>query len=159
MDRMDRESAHAKLMEYRNFADNVLRPQLLQAKASKQSIQQEIDEYRELLEQLQHKPCGGVGGGGEKDNENLIQVDLGHGKVFCEAKTEHVDTTTIFIHVGMGFHVELTIVEGISFIRKRLHYLDQVLKHRDSKVKRIEEHVASSEYILNELSKNLQSLY
>ena len=148
----DQVSPQAKIREYRNFVDNVLRPQLLQAKSSKQNALQEIDEYKDLLKTLQKAHLA------REDQQRIdqsLQVDLGHGKVFCEAQRQ-LDST-LFIHVGMGFHVEFTVVEGIEFIGRRLQHLDRVLQPRQAKLKQIEEHVASSEFILTELARTLDT--
>ena len=148
--RMDHAATKAKLVEYRGFIDNVLRPQLVEAKKAKNKVHQEMTEYRELLETLKLNNDSAAG-----MSRKEKRVDLGHGKVFCEAQLDF--TSTIFVHVGMGFHVEFTVSEGIAFIDKRLVYLNEVLKHRQAKLRQIEEHVGSSEFIMNELSRSLVS--
>mmetsp|Transcript_5340 Transcript_5340/g.6979 ORF Transcript_5340/g.6979 Transcript_5340/m.6979 type:complete len:153 (+) Transcript_5340:166-624(+) len=148
----DKDEIIAKMQEYSVFVNKVLQPQLAQARATRQKTQKELDEYNDLMKQLRNI----------KKNNNLtnlqlpeiVKVDLGHEKVFCEAKPDRSDI--VFIHVGLGFHVEFTIVEGIAFVGKRVDFLDGILKQKSSKVQQVEEHVASSAFILEELSRELR---
>jgi prefoldin subunit 5 len=79
-------------------------------------------------------------------------------KVSCRAI---VDTTTktIFVHIGMGFHIEYTWDEALRYVQKQIDYLNHVvLPHRMTKSKTVLTHIQSSERILDELSKELQKM-
>lgn len=92
-------------------------------------------------------------------------MDLGHKKLYCGAQLDtneknnndnhHQQEPTIFIHVGMGFHVEFSLVEGGDFVTKRISFLENISQTKELKVQKIEEHLQSSGFILDELSKEL----
>jgi prefoldin subunit 5 len=85
-------------------------------------------------------------------------VDLGHNKVFCRASAD--DISTVFVNVGMGFHAELLIPEALVFVEKRIRFLqDQVLSRRVSRTKQVEQHILSSEAILDQLVHALKKIH
>jgi prefoldin subunit 5 len=63
----------------------------------------------------------------------------------------------IFVHVGMGFHIELTIPEAIKFVEKRIEFLKlHKLDSKESKIKEIQEHISSAALLLNQLQEEIQ---
>ena len=80
-------------------------------------------------------------------------VDLGHGTLFCNAVGE---LDTIYVHVGMGFHVEMTVTEAIAFVKKRLSFLEtNVLKRKEAQVREITDHIVTASAILDELTQQM----
>jgi prefoldin subunit 5 len=147
---MSAEEIHQKMSEYSSFMNTVLRPDLKQAESKMQDVQTEIDEYEELGQRL---------GGLEKalpSSQLESVVDLGYKTVFCRAVARD-PSRNIFVHVGMGFHIEFTISEAIQFVEKRIAYLkkDQ-LAAKDMKVKAVKTHIESATAILDQLSLELE---
>ena len=144
---VDAEEIKQKLEEYTKFLSKVLRPDYEALSRAEQDTRKEIAEYKDLQNRLnEHTKRGGI---------SVMDVDLGHRMVFCRATID--DCTTVFVHVGMGFHAELRIKEALVYVKKRIHFLtSQVLHHRAEKSKNVLEHIQSSERILDELSRELR---
>ena len=143
-----KEEIHQKMSEYSTFIDKVLRPELETSKSASQKVKDEIDEYNELRNRLRNL---------KKEDTPEVQsiVDLGYKTVFCRAVAQ--DAQKVFVHVGMGFHVEFTLPEAIEFTTKRIHYLqDDVLADKDKKVREVQEHIASAGIILEQLERELR---
>mmetsp|Transcript_38993 Transcript_38993/g.80970 ORF Transcript_38993/g.80970 Transcript_38993/m.80970 type:complete len:155 (-) Transcript_38993:1124-1588(-) len=147
----DKDEIVAKMKEYQVFVEDVLKPQLSQAQGSRDETQNEINEYNQLMGRLQELQDGSA--------PKTMEVDLVHQKVFCNAQIDNADSdqeSAVFIHVGMGFHVEFTFSEGVQFVDRRINYLEQVLQYKETKLQKVEDHISSSEFILSELSKELR---
>jgi len=146
----DRKEIEQKIKEYSQFVETVLRPDLRTRVKAEKETEQEINDYEELqtrLKELLKSP------GSQTIEPDM--VDLGHQKVFCRAVVE--DTQRIFVHCGLGLHVELTLSEALLFVEKRIGYLhNQVLSHRIAKSKQVREHIHSSEVILDQLANELR---
>lgn len=141
---IDQAAVLAKMKEYSTFVDEMLQPKLQEARAALAKTQQEFNEYSDLQNQLRELP---------ESSANVKDVDLGHGKVFCNAQRDASET--VFVHVGFGFHVEFTVSEATDFVDERLNFLQQVMDSKSANVQQVQEHIASSAYILEELKKEL----
>jgi prefoldin alpha subunit len=139
-----------KISEYSNFVENVLRPELKVVEAARNQARATVAEYQELKKRLlamQQDP--------HKEAEDV--VDLGYKTVFCRAVAE--DPNTIFVHVGMGFHVEFQIPEAIAFVEKRIKFLqDEILSGKEQKTVEVEDHMQSAQMILDELQREMQRI-
>lgn len=154
---------HRKAREYAAFLESTLRPDHALAVAKADEVLSEMDEYRKLQQQL--LPSSASGSPSTTTEDATMFVDLGFGVLSCEAvivpttsnkKNEDgmVDSaSTIFVHVGMGFHVELTPDEAQKAIRRRLKYLQGVYKARQAAADAIKKHIHSTEQILDELAR------
>jgi prefoldin subunit 5 len=154
---------HRKAREYAAFLESTLRPDHALAVAKADEIRAEMDEYQNLQQRLLLLSASGSPSTTTEDA--TMFVDLGFGVLSCEAvivptpsnkKNENgtVDSsTTIFVHVGMGFHVELTPDEAQKAIRRRLEYLQAVYKARQAAADAIKKHILSTEEILDELAR------
>ncbi len=140
-----------KVNEYSKFVADVLRPDLGACLRAVDAARREAGEYRELVASLADLRRDA---GGSLSSLRPL-VDLGHGKVYCEAIVEHA--ATLFVHVGMGFHAELTIDEAITFVGKRLEYLDGVMGHHQDKARLVKDHVAFCEAILDQLRREVET--
>lgn len=147
MDSINTEDIKLKLDEYTAFLREVLHPDLEALLMSEQAIRNEISEYEDLHARLKNLGNGAL--------LSVVDVDLGHQKVFCRATIE--DASRAYVHVGLGFHAELTMEEALIFVVNRIDFLSrQVLPHRSLKCKEVLAHVHSSERILDELSSELR---
>jgi prefoldin subunit 5 len=147
----------SKFEEYAKFVRDVLRPDYRTCQLAEQEIRDEIAEYNELTKRIANDllPHSTT----DKEDPLLMNVDLGHGKLSCRAIVDMTTTRTIFVHIGMGFHVEYTFSEALIAISKRIDYLNQnALPHRIKKSKIVLSHIQSSERILDELSNELRRM-
>ena len=63
----------------------------------------------------------------------------------------------VFVHVGLGFQIELSITEALAFVNKRVSFLERdVLSDKEKKVTEVKDHIASAGLILNQLERELQ---
>jgi prefoldin subunit 5 len=139
-----------KINEYSSFVEKVLGPDLQQAEESRNVIQKDIQEYQELQQRLTAMQKMEVQPPTQLDSV----VDLGYNTLHCRAVV--ANTQTLFVHVGMGFHSELTVPEALVFLKKRIDFLSkQVLSGRQEKVHQVQAHVESAVSILRELQREL----
>jgi prefoldin subunit 5 len=148
-----------KFEEYAKFVRDVLRPDYQICRNLEQDIRNEIKECSDLILRIKNELVHDKKNDDEDTKTMIMDVDLGHNKVSCRAI---VDTSAsknqniIFVHVGMGFHVEYTWDEAVSYVQKRIEYLQRIkLPHRIQKTKHVLSHIQSSEQILDELSQEL----
>jgi prefoldin subunit 5 len=130
--------------ECTKFVHEVLRPELEYALSREKDVQTEISEYDELGNKL-------------KEMSSTLDplVDLGHEKIYCRAVVD--DTEYVFVHVGMGFHVELSLPEAIVFTERRVTFLrEHVLRRRGTEIEKLKLHIQASEIILDGLSADLR---
>jgi prefoldin subunit 5 len=60
----------------------------------------------------------------EKEEEPLEElVNIGHEFCLCTAEVE--DSSTVFIDIGLGFFIELTLDEALSVILERITFLEK----------------------------------
>jgi prefoldin subunit 5 len=136
-----------KVEEYSKFIVYKLRPELDRAEQTRRDTANEIAGYKDLREQLERF-------GETKMMEYESMVDLGYHTISCRAVG---DLTKIHVHVGMGFHVEMTIPEAFKFVNKRLLFLENdVLKQKDRKVREMTDHIMVASSILDELTRDME---
>ena len=136
-----------KITEYSNFISQTLQPQLQSAVDKREETEAEISEYLQLQTKLQQ-----IQGDAPKSIDTII--DISHSTVYCKA---HISNPKIiYVNVGFGVHVEMTIEEGIQFISKRVEYLEtHPLKHRVEVAGRIAKDVEGAIELLEELGDEL----
>ena len=156
---MTNDDLKCKIAEYGNFISQTLEPQLRNAVMEREKTEAEINDYiqlqnglrRLLLEQQQQQL-------GSSSREEIHQstkqlnglVDIAHSTIYCNVSIPNPNI--IYVDVGFGFHIEMTISEAISFIDKRVHFLEKtVLKHRLDVAKRVAKDVEDALELLEEL--------
>lgn len=143
---MSSEDIVEKMEEYSQFVTQKLRPELERAEKSRDETRREMKEYDDLFQRL-------TGFKKEAIKEINTVVDLGHGTLFCNARGE---LDSIYVHVGMGFHVQMTIAEAIPFVKRRLTFLEtNVLKRKEAQVREITDHIVTASTILDELTQQV----
>lgn len=136
---MNSSDIQEKSEEYAKFLRNILNPNLQAALEKERHVQQEIHEYGELRDNLR------VG------IPSQLSVDLGYGKIRCNATIEA--NPHVFVNVGMGFHVELNADEAAQFCQQRIRFLQtQVLPKRRKDSETIRQHIRESEMILDAIA-------
>ncbi|KAI2496673.1 Prefoldin subunit [Fragilaria crotonensis] len=138
------EGDEAKLKQYAAFIDHTLHPELKKRVEAREEIENEIKDYRDLSVKLQSLiPSSSM----------KALVDLGHQTVYCEAVAN--DNSKLFVHVGMGFHAEMTIPEAIAFCEKRIQFLNSVLEQRAESAAQVARHLQASLLLLEQLADEL----
>lgn len=134
-----------KVAEYGSFITNTLQPKLQLALHDREETETEICEYAQLRSKLHMIEKNSAGGAAEPIN---TLVDISHQTIYCNAT---INPLTVYVHIGLGFHVEFTIQEAIGFIDKRIMYLqNDVLKHRVEVAMGISEDVEKAIELLEE---------
>ena len=157
---MTNDDLKGKIAEYGNFISQTLEPQLRNAVMEREKTEAEINDYiqlqnglrRLLLEQQQQQQLGSSSL--EESHQSTKQlnglVDIAHSTIYCNVSIPNLNI--IYVDVGFGFHIEMTISEAISFIDKRVHFLEKtVLKHRLDVAKRVAKDVEDALELLEEL--------
>jgi prefoldin subunit 5 len=149
MSHSDQALLQQQLSDYAGLVENVLKPQLLLAEQTAQNVGKEIKDYHDLDQKLQQQNGQGMA-------RNDIMVDLGYRTVFCNATI--TNRKTLFVNVGMGFHVELTTTEAQDFCQKRIQYLQRTrLIPQQDKISEIQEHIGSATSLLMQLQQEISN--
>ncbi|KAG5838875.1 protein UXT [Anguilla anguilla] len=102
-----------KVLQYETFIDEVLKRDLQRVLEQRDGVYEKIAQYLQLkntIESLQESGC--------KDLKT--EVDLGC-NFYVQAHVQ--DSSRIFVAVGYGFFVELTLPEALKFIEKKTSQL------------------------------------
>ena len=142
-----KEDILSKIVEYSNFIENVLNPELRTLESEMEIIQSEMTEYQDLGKELNNQISI------DNTSNRVVDVDLGYETIYCKAVVED-PSSTIHVHVGMGFHVELSIVEAIEFVKKRINHLKiGPLSTKQTKISEVKSHIDSAKQILYQLDR------
>lgn len=154
-----------KIAEYGNFISHTLEPQLRHAVMERETTEAEINDsiqlqngLRQLLveQQQRQQQQGSLSLNANNNNNNTATkqlsglVDIAHSTIFCNVSIPNPNI--IYVHVGFGFHIEMKIIEAISFIDKRVTFLEKnVLKYRLDVAKKVAKDVEDALELLKEL--------
>mmetsp|Transcript_24206 Transcript_24206/g.52206 ORF Transcript_24206/g.52206 Transcript_24206/m.52206 type:complete len:161 (-) Transcript_24206:559-1041(-) len=143
-----------KITEYGNFISQTLQPQLQTAVDAREETEAEISEYVQLQNKLQQI---------EKTNNSRSDAsintiaDISHGTIYCNATIPN--PRIIYVNIGFGFHVEMTLPEAISFIDKRVDHLENnVLKPRLKVAATVAKDVENALEVLEEFGEKLMEM-
>ena len=164
MDHDDPTDLRQRIEECSRFIETVVRKDWEAASRDAQKVEDECEEYLDLKAklaglqvQLVQRQQGQSDQAATASTAEAIVapvVNLGHNRLFCRARVP--DASFAYIHVGMGFHVQLTVQEALQFVDRRLDHLHAVQTHRKDKEERVRTHLRQSEAILDELTNELQ---
>ena len=145
-----------QLSYYLRFVETILKPKLEKAEIAANIVREEITNYEELVTRMKATKTTPSTTATKKDdvsgtnNNNNIMVDIGHNAIYCNATVK--DLNKIFVHVGMGFHVELNTTEASEFATKRIVFLRATpLKEKEVEIIEIKDHIQSATIILDQL--------
>lgn len=119
-----------KVLKYERFLNDALKEDLRKVLENRDKVYAEIAEYLQLkntIERIQEASL--------TDKQLKTKVDLGC-NFYVNAKIP--DTSRIFVKVGFGFFVELTLDEAVCFIDKKVKFLESItatLTNESSKLK------------------------
>ncbi|XP_061470424.1 protein UXT [Rhineura floridana] len=117
-----------KVLQYEAFIGDVLQRDLQKVLEQREEVYEKIAQYLQLKNVIERFQETG-------SQELTTQVDLG-----CNfyVNAEVPDTSTIFVALGYGFFVELTLPEALAFIEKKnklLTELSEALTKDSAKIK------------------------
>ena len=143
----EKENAEAKLKQYATFIDQTLHPELKKRVEAREEIEHEMNEYRDLSAKLQALNSS-------SSSMPKAMVDLGHQTAYCEAVLTTTTTSALklYVHIGMGFHAEMTVPEALAFCDERLLFLSRVLTQRADSAMQVARHLKSSLLLLEQLA-------
>mmetsp|Transcript_20269 Transcript_20269/g.43433 ORF Transcript_20269/g.43433 Transcript_20269/m.43433 type:complete len:165 (+) Transcript_20269:45-539(+) len=146
-----------RIAEYGNFISRTLQPQLQAAVEAREETEAEISEYAQLQGKL-HQIQARINDSAKPSDASMDTiVDVAHAAVYCNATIPN--PRTVYVNVGFGFHVEMTLPEAISFAGKRIDYLGkEVLTHRSEAAMTIAKDVEVALELLEELGEELTEL-
>ena len=161
-----------QISEYGTFVERTLRPQLQTAVEDREETEGEISDYlllrdellRLLLPPVASDPTTGNGNGNGTASSSsspppIIRavIDISHASVYCDVVVPN--PRTIYVDVGLGFHVEMTLAEAVSFVDRRVEYLEKnVLRHRLEVASTVARDVENALGLLEELGEELAGL-
>lgn len=106
----------AKVLAYEQFVNDKLKEDLRKLLDQRDAIYGQISEYLQLKTAVEQIKSAGI-------TEDLkTKVDLGC-NFYVQANVP--DATRIFVFVGFGFFLELTLDEALKFIDKRVKFLTE----------------------------------
>ncbi|XP_051865820.1 protein UXT [Pristis pectinata] len=105
-----------KVLEYEAFVNDVLKRDLKKVLEQRDEVYEQIAQYLQLKNVIERVQ--------ESEEQRLkMEVDLGC-NFYVQAKVP--DVSKIFLLVGYGFYVELTLPEALRFIEKKSQHLTEV---------------------------------
>ncbi|KAI9295280.1 hypothetical protein K502DRAFT_324417 [Neoconidiobolus thromboides FSU 785] len=135
---MSKDQVDQVIEMYQNVIYNELRPVLEVKIKEREKIYNENSEYIKLKSTIEAMRIS-------KQKEIKSKVELGCG-VFAQANI--TDTRYIYINVGLGNHVQFTLLEALKFIDKRM---DLLKKKSDKATKKVSELRARIQTIVDTL--------
>jgi hypothetical protein len=157
-----------QISEYGTFVERTLRPQLQTAVEDREETEGEISDYlllrdellRLLLLPVADATTGGNGNEAASSSSSPViraVIDISHASVYCDVVVPN--PRTIYVDVGLGFHVEMTPTEAVSFVDRRVEYLEKnVLRHRLEVASTVARDVENALELLEELGGELAGL-
>lgn len=134
-----------KIQQYEHFLSNVLRQDLKEELERRDKLFEDIANHSQLKQTIDCILLANC------DEGLRTQVDLGS-NFYVQA---HVpDVSHIYVNVGLGIHIELTLEEAQTFIDKRLKILNKKVQQSTKKSAKIKGDI---KYVY-ELLKQLQGL-
>mmetsp|Transcript_15036 Transcript_15036/g.19625 ORF Transcript_15036/g.19625 Transcript_15036/m.19625 type:complete len:163 (-) Transcript_15036:84-572(-) len=103
------------------FLNEKLLPRLNAVVATRDELENEISEYKEVAEKIDLLIKRRKLEGNRIQQPLHGKVNLGHKLAFARAVVD--DPETIFLDVGYGFHVEFGLQEAADFIVKRINFV------------------------------------
>ncbi|CAG8835561.1 11414_t:CDS:2, partial [Racocetra persica] len=120
-----------KIAEYEKFLHEKLEPDLKHVWDLREKIYEETSDYMKLKNYIQLIKSNEL-------KELKTMVDLGS-NFYAQAKIP--DTTYIYVNVGFGFHVQLTLDEAIKYIDRKEKLLQRKSDQYTQDISKINAHI------------------
>ncbi|KAF0695255.1 Aste57867_13923 [Aphanomyces stellatus] len=123
----------AELEKYAQFVEETLRPQLAAALARRDALNEQIQEYENLVEMVQDKAARDAA-----EKPWKLQADLGKQNFVKVKVPAH---TLVVVHVGLQVFMEMTAAEVPGFVAKRVQALQAHRETQQTKAREIAGHI------------------
>ena len=114
---METETLSRKILRYEQFLNERLRTDLRKVQQLRGKLYNDIVDYKQLqttVDLLRNERSN------KKDKPLKTMVDLGC-NFYVSAKVD--DCSTIFISIGLGFHLEMKLAEASAFVEEQVSWL------------------------------------
>ena len=135
-----------KVLKYEEFLNEKLRTDLRGVHEERDQIYKQISDYmqlKRLIETIKDSACGDKGT--INSNNNIpppcnikMKMDLGC-NFYCQ--TVIPDCSRVFVMVGFGYYVEMTLHEAEIFIDKKIKILNQKSQRCSKDSEKIKAHI------------------
>ncbi|ORX91811.1 Prefoldin alpha-like protein [Basidiobolus meristosporus CBS 931.73] len=125
------ETIQETLERYEKFVNERLKVDLKDTLDLRDQVYDKMSDYLKLRSQVETLKDNNV-------KEMKTMVDLGS-NFYAQAKIP--DTTYIYVNVGYGFHVQLTLSEALDFIEKKERNLQKVADQYTTEASKIKAHI------------------
>lgn len=113
------ENLSQKVLKYEEFLNERLRSDLKKVLESKNEVCSDIAEYNQLKSTIDLLLSEKLS---KKHQPLKTMIDLGC-NVYAQARVD--DCSKIFVSIGLGFQLEMTLEEASVFIEKKISYLTE----------------------------------
>uniref|UniRef100_T2M3E0 Protein UXT n=1 Tax=Hydra vulgaris TaxID=6087 RepID=T2M3E0_HYDVU len=114
---------NSKVLQYEDFLNSKLKSDLLEVHKQRDLVYKEMAEYLQLkktIEIIQQQQKENINS--HKQFELRTKIDLGC-NFYCQALIP--DTSFVYVSVGYGYFVQMTLEEAIIFINKKMKILTE----------------------------------
>ena len=135
-----------KVLKYEEFLNEKLRTDLRGVHEERDQIYKQISDYmqlKRLIETIKDSACGDKGTINSNNNISppcniKMKMDLGC-NFYCQ--TVIPDCSRVFVMVGFGYYVEMTLHEAEIFIDKKIKILNQKSQRCSKDSAKIKAHI------------------
>eukprot|EP00761_Pharyngomonas_kirbyi_P002640 gb/GECH01002644.1/.p1 GENE.gb/GECH01002644.1/~~gb/GECH01002644.1/.p1 ORF type:complete len:142 (+),score=48.98 gb/GECH01002644.1/:1-426(+) len=134
------------ISSYQNYLESTLKNELETLVEKRENVYETLSKYLQLrnsIEMIQD----------QKLEEMKTMVNIGS-DIFAQAKVPN--TSRIYLKIGLGFHVDMTLNEALDFINKKEEYLNQEAKNLDTKINETKSEIKSVYMIIDDIIENSQ---
>ncbi|KAG6543373.1 hypothetical protein Mapa_015287 [Marchantia paleacea] len=116
--------ANDKIAKYESFVDTRLKPDLVSAMAARDKVMDRQRVFTDLAKNIRMLQENGL-------KKMRTMVNLGS-EVYVQAEVP--DTSSIFVDVGLGFHVEFKLDEALEFCGNKLTSLNKEVEEHTRQI-------------------------
>ncbi|RHY04213.1 hypothetical protein DYB38_014386 [Aphanomyces astaci] len=139
----------AELEKYAAFVESTLRPQLTDALARRDALNEQIAEYATLVEVVEAKAAKD-----SADKPWKLQADLGKQ---CFVKVKVPPQTNIVVHIGLQVYIDIPAKDVPAIVAKRVDVLTKQRDVHQTKARNVAGHIQQILDSIEQLAK-LQQL-
>ncbi|KAL3692792.1 hypothetical protein R1sor_006443 [Riccia sorocarpa] len=118
------QSKKEKIAKYENFVDTRLKPDLVHAMTARDKVMDRQRVFADLAKNIKMLQENGL-------KKMRTMVNMGS-EVYAQA--EVADTSSIYVDVGLGFHVEFKLDEALSFCATKQKLLDKEVEEHTRQI-------------------------
>ncbi|KAJ1507965.1 hypothetical protein HMI54_003665 [Coelomomyces lativittatus] len=135
------ENVQDALTKYETFIHTILRPKQKKLLEEREHLIKKLDECTDQKFEIQFLQETG-------QTSAKTQVDLGSG---FYVKARIPDTSVIFLNVGFGFFIQLTLTEALEFLDKKKGMLSKSIELLSFKIGKVSNDIQLTQVLLSQL--------